>query len=124
MNLNTQDLEKITHLTLEHYNQSAEEFWEGTRNHDVRQNISLTESEGRRLCREESCNWRDSILRRARQARQLSDCRDAFDCQSSREPAGGLSPLSSKGVGDGPSTSAQGRCAQGGHLQNQACDRA
>jgi len=39
MNLNTQDLEKITHLTLEHYNQSAEEFWEGTRNHDVRQNI-------------------------------------------------------------------------------------
>src|SRR6195256_369734 len=39
MNLNPQDLEKITHLTLEHYNQSAEEFWEGTRNHDVGQNI-------------------------------------------------------------------------------------
>ncbi len=39
MNLNTQDLEKITHLTLEHYNQCAEEFWQGTRNHDVRQNI-------------------------------------------------------------------------------------
>jgi len=34
-----QDLEKIASLTLEHYNQSAEEFWEGTRDHDVRQNI-------------------------------------------------------------------------------------
>ena len=39
MNLHPQDLEKITHLTLEHYNQCAEEFWQGTRNHDVRQNI-------------------------------------------------------------------------------------
>ena len=39
MNLHPQDLEKITHLTLEHYNQCAEEFWEGTRDHDVGQNI-------------------------------------------------------------------------------------
>ena len=39
MNLNPQALEKITHLTLEHYNQCAEEFWQGTRDHDVGQNI-------------------------------------------------------------------------------------
>jgi SAM-dependent methyltransferase len=34
-----QDLEKIASLTLKHYDQRAEEFWEGTRDHDVRQNI-------------------------------------------------------------------------------------
>ena len=39
MKLNPQDLEKISHLTLEHYNQHAEEFWQGTRDHDVSQNI-------------------------------------------------------------------------------------
>jgi hypothetical protein len=38
--LNPQDLENIAHLTLEHYNQHAKEFWEGTRNHDVNQNIA------------------------------------------------------------------------------------
>ena len=39
MKLNPLDLEKIAHLTLEHYNQHAEEFREGTRDHDVSQNI-------------------------------------------------------------------------------------
>jgi SAM-dependent methyltransferase len=39
MKLHPQDLEKIAHLTLEHYNQHAEEFWEGTRDHNVSQNI-------------------------------------------------------------------------------------
>ena len=39
MKLNPQDLEKIAGLTLEHYNQSAEDFWEGTRDHNVSQNI-------------------------------------------------------------------------------------
>lgn len=34
-----QDLEKISGLTLEHYNRRAEDFWEGTREHDVSQNI-------------------------------------------------------------------------------------
>lgn len=34
-----QDLEKIARLTLEHYNQRAEDFWQGTRDHDVSQNI-------------------------------------------------------------------------------------
>ena len=38
--------------------------------------------------------------------------------------AGGLSPLSAEGVGDGPYTSAQSWCTQGDHLQNQAGDRA
>jgi SAM-dependent methyltransferase len=33
------DLAQIAELTLEHYNQRAEDFREGTRNHDVSQNI-------------------------------------------------------------------------------------
>ena len=40
MQLNAQDLKKIVNLTLEHYNQRAEEFWAGTRDHDVSQNIA------------------------------------------------------------------------------------
>jgi SAM-dependent methyltransferase len=40
MKLNSQDLEKITGLTLDYYNQHAEDFWEGTRDHDVSQNIA------------------------------------------------------------------------------------
>jgi SAM-dependent methyltransferase len=40
MQRNPRDLEKIAHLTLEHYNQHAEEFWQGTRDHDVSQNIA------------------------------------------------------------------------------------
>lgn len=39
MKLNSQDLERIADLTLQHYNQRAEDFWEGTRDHDVSQNI-------------------------------------------------------------------------------------
>jgi len=35
-----QDLKEIADLTLEHYNQRAEDFWQGTRDHDVRQNIA------------------------------------------------------------------------------------
>jgi SAM-dependent methyltransferase len=35
-----QDLKRITDLTLGHYNQHAEEFWEGTRDHNVSQNIA------------------------------------------------------------------------------------
>jgi SAM-dependent methyltransferase len=37
--LNLQDLGKIADLTLEHYDRRAEDFWEGTRDHDVSQNI-------------------------------------------------------------------------------------
>jgi SAM-dependent methyltransferase len=33
------DLKDITHRTLEHYDSSAAAFWEGTRGHDVTQNI-------------------------------------------------------------------------------------
>src|SRR5258706_7396689 len=40
MKLYQQDLEKIADLTLDHYNRRAEEFWQGTRDHDVSQNIS------------------------------------------------------------------------------------
>lgn len=39
MTLKPEDLEKIAGLTLQHYNQRAEDFWEGTRDHDVSQNI-------------------------------------------------------------------------------------
>jgi SAM-dependent methyltransferase len=45
MNMNPQDTnpkdpEKIAGLTLDHYNQRAEQFWHGTRDHDVSQNIT------------------------------------------------------------------------------------
>jgi len=39
MKLHPQDLDKITSTTLAHYNQSAEDFRDGTRDHDVSQNI-------------------------------------------------------------------------------------
>jgi len=37
--LSPRDLNKIAAGTLEHYNQRAQDFWEGTRDHDVSQNI-------------------------------------------------------------------------------------
>src|SRR5450759_1696654 len=40
MKLNPNDLDKIASLTLDHYDQRAEEFWQGTRDHDVKQNIA------------------------------------------------------------------------------------
>lgn len=40
MSLSQQDLQKISALTLQHYNQRSENFWEGTRHHDVSQNIA------------------------------------------------------------------------------------
>jgi len=40
MRLTPQDLERISTLTLEHYNQRAGDFFEGTRDHDVSQNIA------------------------------------------------------------------------------------
>ena len=40
MKLTPQDLARISALTLEHYNQRAGEFFEGTRAHDVSQNIA------------------------------------------------------------------------------------
>jgi SAM-dependent methyltransferase len=40
MKLNQKDLERITDLTLSQYNERAEDFWEGTRDHNVEQNIA------------------------------------------------------------------------------------
>ncbi|HVB48650.1 MAG TPA: class I SAM-dependent methyltransferase [Burkholderiales bacterium] len=40
MTLDCADLEEIAARTLEHYDQRAEEFWQGTRAHDVSQNIA------------------------------------------------------------------------------------
>ena len=39
MKLTPQDLQRISGVTLDHYNQHAERFWRGTRDHDVGQNI-------------------------------------------------------------------------------------
>jgi len=38
--LNAHDLKNVSDVTLEHYNNRAEDFWEGTRGHDVSQNIA------------------------------------------------------------------------------------
>jgi len=40
MNLSSQDLERVAGLTLDHYNQRAEDFRKGTQDHDVSQNIA------------------------------------------------------------------------------------
>ena len=40
MKLTPQDLDRISALTLEHYNQRAGDFFNGTRDHDVSQNIA------------------------------------------------------------------------------------
>jgi len=40
MNLSSQDLERVAGLTLDHYNQRAEDFRDGTQDHDVSQNIA------------------------------------------------------------------------------------
>ena len=40
MKLHSQDLERLAGLTLDHYNQRAEDFRDGTRDHDVSQNIA------------------------------------------------------------------------------------
>src|SRR5438045_4115401 len=39
MKLPDEDLTLISAKTLEHYNERAAEFWQGTRDHDVKQNI-------------------------------------------------------------------------------------
>src|SRR5487761_2014106 len=40
MGLKPEDLKRISALTLEHYNQRAADFFQGTRDHDVSQNIA------------------------------------------------------------------------------------
>jgi SAM-dependent methyltransferase len=40
MKLKPHDVEQISATTLAHYNERAEEFWQGTRDHDVSQNIA------------------------------------------------------------------------------------
>lgn len=40
MTATPEDLGEVTGRTLEHYNLRAEDFWEGTRDHDVSQNIA------------------------------------------------------------------------------------
>ena len=40
MKLNSRDLESVAGRTLEHYDQRADDFWKGTREHDVSQNVA------------------------------------------------------------------------------------
>jgi SAM-dependent methyltransferase len=40
MPLTVEELDRIAALTLAHYNERAEDFWQGTRDHDVSQNIA------------------------------------------------------------------------------------
>ena len=40
MPLSSEDLQQIATRTLAHYEQHAQSYWEGTREHDVRQNIA------------------------------------------------------------------------------------
>jgi SAM-dependent methyltransferase len=40
MKLKPQELQDISAVTLDHYNQRADDFWQGTRDHDVSQNIA------------------------------------------------------------------------------------
>ncbi len=40
MKLDSEALAEISHRTLQHYNRYAEDFWQGTRDHDVSQNIA------------------------------------------------------------------------------------
>ncbi len=39
MKLKLPELEKISNVTLEHYDEHAEDFWQGTKDHDVIQNV-------------------------------------------------------------------------------------
>ena len=41
MTLDPHDLQEIVGPTLKHYDQRAEDFWQGTRDHDVTQNIAV-----------------------------------------------------------------------------------
>lgn len=41
MQLTMEDLQRITARTLAHYDRRAMDYWEGTRDHDVRQNIDV-----------------------------------------------------------------------------------
>ena len=40
MKLDSRELERVAGLTLQHYDERAEDFWNGTRSHDVSQNIA------------------------------------------------------------------------------------
>ena len=40
MKLNREELARTSALTLDHYNEHAEAFWQGTRDHDVSQNVA------------------------------------------------------------------------------------
>lgn len=63
MQLTPEELERITGRTLAHYDRNAQAFWEGTRDHDVSQNI-------------------DTLLAR------LDEPREFFECHPPQPPFG------------------------------------
>src|SRR5882672_5993242 len=40
MKMNSHDLENVASVTLQHYDERADDFWKATRKHDVSQNIA------------------------------------------------------------------------------------
>ncbi len=67
---------------------------------------------------------RAAVLRTARQAGQLPERGDAFACQSSRQPACRLSPLSAEGMGRGRAAPQAGGGSRRCRFRDQAGDRA
>ena len=64
------------------------------------------------------------ILRSARQAGQLPGGGVAVDCQSCRQPSGGLSAVPAGSLDEGSCAAEEGRRAEGDQVQDQAADRA
>lgn len=91
--LDPEQLEALTRSTLEHYENNAASFWEGTRDHDVSQNIdallaALGGAPGRRILDLGCGPGRDlcELLRRGHQAVGLDGC-EAF-VRMARERSG------------------------------------
>ena len=68
MTLKRQDLDDISARTLDHYDQRAEDFWKGTRDHDVSQHYYRPPE----LPRAQQ-PWLATLWRRSRDARDANN---------------------------------------------------
>ena len=58
------NLALITAKTLEHYNEHATDFWNGTRHHDVKQNVERhCQSKSNRFHQKRTASWQISMPR-------------------------------------------------------------
>ena len=57
MSSSSDEYTDIARITLQHYNQRAEAFWAGTRDHDVTQNIAAMSAHSRRASRSRCWIW-------------------------------------------------------------------